>query len=86
MINSTSKLNKELLIAEVSNHLKKGSSLNFSEKERKHRTAERYDEDGRAANRKLEKKNRRLKTLSKVDVPISNSTYKDFNNYLSTKE
>lgn len=86
---STSKLRKEMLIAEVSFHLKKGSA-NFSQDAKRalkqKPNMERYDQDGRAVKHNIEKKNRKLKTMSKVDVPITNSTYREYNNYLTSKE
>lgn len=80
---------KDLLIAEVSTHLKnKGhkSYLKDGTRTTKKQNHERYDQDGRTANRMLHRKNRKLKTIGKVEVSLSNSTYLEYNNYLKNRE
>lgn len=66
--------------------LKKGHSSNSIDPKKmaKHRSTERYDQDGRTFTRKIQ--NRKLKKMGKIDVPMSNSTYRDYDNYLSAKE
>ena len=75
------------MIAEVTTLLKKGGTTNNSvdgKKMVKYKGNERYDQNGRSSVRKT--KHRRLRTIGKVDVPITNSTYRDYNNYLNAKE
>ena len=74
----------------MSSHLKNGSQKSQPKDSQKlgprKSNLERYDQDGRTANRVFKKKNRKLKTIGKVEVSISNSTYKEYNSFLKNKE
>lgn len=60
-----------------------GFAQNKSGKRSSH---ERYDQDGRSAFYNMNKHNPKLKNINKFEVSISNSTYKEYNNYLRNKE